>query len=457
MPIDDEALVAAARAVSDRYVTEYRLPDKAIDLIDQAAAKVRLAGGEAPAVASSALAPIARRPRGRGRRRGLRGRRPELKQRDRRSRPARRAPGRATAEVGGEAEVAAVVAARTGIPVGELVAGELERLAELEDDLHRRVIGQDARRRARRRHHPARPRRACPRATARWARSCSSGRPASARPSSSRRSPSGCSRPSSSLVRIDMSEYREPHTVARLIGSPPGYVGYGDGGQLTEPVRRRPYSRRPARRGREGAPRGLERPAPAHGRRPADRRRGPHGRLHERRRGHDVEPRRRQGASAASASPPATPGRPTTERMREAAKARVPARVPQPHRRDRHVPPLTPAQVERIARLICDRVARAAARASAASSWRSTTRSSPGWRARASTRSSAPGRCSATSAARSSGADARAARRAPGGRRHRAGDRRSGRHGPAAVAGSRRGRLTPSAASERARPAPTHD
>ena len=65
------------------------------------------------------------------------------------------------------------------------------------------------------------------------------------------------------LVRIDMSEYREPHTVARLIGSPPGYVGYGDGGQLTEPVRRRPYSRHPARRDREGPPRGLERPAAA--------------------------------------------------------------------------------------------------------------------------------------------------------------------------------------------------
>ena len=101
----------------------------------------------------------------------------------------------------------------------------------------------------------------CPSATARWARSCSSARPASARPSSSRRWPSGCSRPSSALVRIDMSEYREPHTVARLIGSPPGYVGYGDGGQLTEPVRRRPVLRGPARRDREGPPGGLERPA----------------------------------------------------------------------------------------------------------------------------------------------------------------------------------------------------
>ena len=81
-----------------------------------------------------------------------------------------------------------------------------------------------------------------PRRTSRWGPSCSWARPASARPSSSRPWPSGCSPRSRALVRIDMSEFREPHTVARLIGSPPGYVGYGDGGQLTEPVRRRPYS-----------------------------------------------------------------------------------------------------------------------------------------------------------------------------------------------------------------------
>ena len=144
-----------------------------------------------------------------------------------------------------------------------------------------------------------------------------------------------------------MSEYREPHTVARLIGSPPGYVGYGDGGQLTEPVRRRPYSRDPARRDREGPPRGLERPAAAHGRRPPDRRRGPHGRLHQRRDRDDVEPRRRQGQARHRLHRRASPAA-EDERMLRRRQGGVPARVPQPHRRDRHVPTRsTPEQVER--------------------------------------------------------------------------------------------------------------
>ena len=81
------------------------------------------------------------------------------------------------------------------------------------------------------------------------------------------------------MVRLDMSEYQERHTVARLIGAPPGYVGYDEGGQLTEAVRRRPYSVDPPRRDREGAHRGLRRAPADPRRRPADRRPGPHGRL----------------------------------------------------------------------------------------------------------------------------------------------------------------------------------
>ena len=141
----------------------------------------------------------------------------------------------------GEADVAAVVAARTGIPVGELVAGELERLTTLEEDLHRRVIGQE---------EPVR-------AVAETVRHARAGLAEPDRPLGSFlfMGPTGVGKTElvkalaerlfateKSLVRIDMSEYREPHTVARLIGSPPGYVGYGEGGQLTEPVRRRPYS-----------------------------------------------------------------------------------------------------------------------------------------------------------------------------------------------------------------------
>jgi ATP-dependent Clp protease ATP-binding subunit ClpC len=141
----------------------------------------------------------------------------------------------------GETEVAAVVAARTGIPVGELVAGELARLQELEGDLHQRVVGQDQ----------------AVEAVADTIRRARVGLSEGDRPLGSFLflGPTGVGKTElvkalaerlfateKSLVRLDMSEYREPHTVARLIGSPPGYVGYGDGGQLTEPVRRRPYS-----------------------------------------------------------------------------------------------------------------------------------------------------------------------------------------------------------------------
>jgi ATP-dependent Clp protease ATP-binding subunit ClpC len=137
--------------------------------------------------------------------------------------------------------IAAVVAARTGIPVGELVAGELERLAELEADLHGRVVGQE---------HAVE-------VVAETIRRARVGLSEGDRPLGSFLflGPTGVGKTElvkalaerlfaseKSLVRIDMSEFREPHTVARLIGSPPGYVGYGDGGQLTEPVRRRPYS-----------------------------------------------------------------------------------------------------------------------------------------------------------------------------------------------------------------------
>ena len=91
------------------------------------------------------------------------------------------------------------------------------------------------------------------------------------------------------MVRIDMSEYMEKHTVSRLVGAPPGYVGYDEGGQLTEAVRRRPYCGRAARRDREGPPRRLQRAAAGARRRAPDRRPGPHGRLQEHRADHDLE------------------------------------------------------------------------------------------------------------------------------------------------------------------------
>ena len=97
------------------------------------------------------------------------------------------------------------------------------------------------------------------------------------------------------MVRIDMSEYGEKHTVSRLVGAPPGYVGYEEGGQLTEAVRRRPVLGRPARRAREGPPRRLQHAAAGARRRPPDRRPGPHRRLQEHRPDHDLERRLADG------------------------------------------------------------------------------------------------------------------------------------------------------------------
>ncbi|MET0685341.1 MAG: ATP-dependent Clp protease ATP-binding subunit [Solirubrobacteraceae bacterium] len=242
--ITDDALAAAAR-LGDRYISEYRLPDKAVDLVDQAAARVRLrapAGEDVEALraelelarASKQAAVDAEEYEDAGR----------LKEEgdalEARLAAAEAAPGPSERTVG-EADVAAVVAARTGIPVGELVAGELERLADLEADLHGRVIGQeqavevvaDTIRRARVGLADADK----PLGTFLFLGPTGVGKTELVKALAERLFATD-----KALVRLDMSEFRAPHTVARLIGSPPGYVGYGDGGQLTEPVRRRPYS-----------------------------------------------------------------------------------------------------------------------------------------------------------------------------------------------------------------------
>jgi len=252
--ITDEALVAAAR-LSDRYISEYQLPDKAIDLVDQAAAKVRLRSGpsgpdlealrrelaelDAEKDAAVGAEEYERAAELKVRADELHARLAEL---DGTNAASDEVPAPAASPaVVGETDVAAVVAARTGIPVGELVAGELERLHTLEEDLHRRVIGQEE----------------AVELVADTVRRARVGLAEDDRPLGTFLflGPTGVGKTElvkalaerlfateKSLVRIDMSEYREPHTVARLIGSPPGYVGYGEGGQLSEPVRRRPYS-----------------------------------------------------------------------------------------------------------------------------------------------------------------------------------------------------------------------
>jgi ATP-dependent Clp protease ATP-binding subunit ClpC len=243
--IADEALMAAAR-LSDRYITEYQLPDKALDLVDQAAAKVRLRNGgsgddraalraQLQSLEEQKDAAVADEAYERAAELKVRIEQLQAQLGEGSSEPVVDRP------VVGETDVAAVVAARTGIPVGELVAGELERLHTLEADLHERVIGQD---------EPVE-------LVADTVRRARVGLAEGDRPLGTFLflGPTGVGKTElvkalaerlfatdKALVRIDMSEYREPHTVARLIGSPPGYVGYGDGGQLSEPVRRRPYS-----------------------------------------------------------------------------------------------------------------------------------------------------------------------------------------------------------------------
>ena len=149
------------------------------------------------------------------------------------------------------------------------------------------------------------------------------------------------------MVRIDMSEYQEKHTVSRLIGAPPGYVGYDEAGQLTEAVRRRPYAVvlfdeiEKAHAGR------AQRAAAAARRRAADRRQGPHGGLQEHRGHHDVEPRQPVHRRARAAG---RRGRSTTargERVHGGAARALPAGVPQPRGRDHLLPlarPRAPAR-----------------------------------------------------------------------------------------------------------------
>jgi ATP-dependent Clp protease ATP-binding subunit ClpC len=254
--IDDEALEAAAR-LSDRYLNDQQLPDKAIDLIDQAGARMRLRGlgvsepselDGARAALDQARAEKADAVRIEDYERAgwLKGRIDELEGR------VAELSGEAESDmdgdgsesgpaVVGEAEIASIIAARTGIPVGQLVESELARLASLEDDLHSRVVGQEeavelvsdtVRRAFAGLSEPDQPL-----GSFLFLGPTGVGKTELVKALSERLFAS-----EKALVRIDMSEYREPHTVARLIGSPPGYVGYGDGGQLTEPVRRRPYS-----------------------------------------------------------------------------------------------------------------------------------------------------------------------------------------------------------------------
>ncbi|HZE41742.1 MAG TPA: ATP-dependent Clp protease ATP-binding subunit [Stackebrandtia sp.] len=239
----DEALDAAA-GLSARYITDRFLPDKAIDLIDQAGARVRLRS-RTPAPDTRDIADeIAR----------LRSdkdaavdaedytRAEELKA-DVAAAEARLAEAsgddRGVPQVGVE-DIAEVVSRRSGVPVAQLTEAEKDRLLHLEDHLHERVVGQDD----------------AVAAVSEAVRRARAGLGDAKRPDGSFMflGPTGVGKTElarsladalfgdeASMVRFDMSEFQEKHTVSRLVGAPPGYVGYDEAGQLTEAVRRRPY------------------------------------------------------------------------------------------------------------------------------------------------------------------------------------------------------------------------
>jgi ATP-dependent Clp protease ATP-binding subunit ClpC len=243
----DEALVAAAR-LSARYVSDRHLPDKAIDLMDEAAAKLRVALYSLPPDLKEAKSEIDRLTaeeekagveRDYERAAQMKSERLRLEDEFSQKRDAWEAEHELD-EVVDSDDIAEVIHMWTGIPVSQMMETEAEKLLKMEERLHENIIGQDeaissisdAIRRAR------------------------SGLKDPRRPIGSFIfiGPSGVGKTElakalaefmfddvDALVRIDMSEYREQHTVSRLFGAPPGYVGYEEGGQLTEAVRRRPY------------------------------------------------------------------------------------------------------------------------------------------------------------------------------------------------------------------------
>lgn len=240
----DEAIIAAAE-LSDRYITRRFLPDKAIDLMDQAAARVRLRTKTKPQDTKQLEDKIKHLNREKDqavaaedfrRAQEFKKRITQLQDELEAIREKRTPQAEVTAE-----DIAEVVSKITGIPVSKLTQEERQRLIELENQIHKRVVGQDE-------------------AVSAIAESIRRSRAGLADPNRPIGSflflgPTGVGKTElartladvlfgdeNAMVRIDMSEFQERHTVSRLVGAPPGYVGYEEAGQLTEAVRRRPYS-----------------------------------------------------------------------------------------------------------------------------------------------------------------------------------------------------------------------
>src|SRR5919112_548094 len=242
--ITEEAIVAAAE-LSERYITDRFLPDKAIDLVDQDYARLRLRSKTKPVDTRELEDEVRRLKREKdqavsvedfGRAQDLKGQIQESKDRLGALKGGRQHVAEVTAE-----DIAEVVSRQTGIPVSQLTQEERERLLKLEGQLHERVVGQEE----------------AVEAVAEAVRRSRAGLSDPDRPIGSFLflGPTGVGKTElartlaealfgdeAAMVRIDMSEFQERHTVSRLVGAPPGYVGYEEAGQLTESVRRRPYS-----------------------------------------------------------------------------------------------------------------------------------------------------------------------------------------------------------------------
>ena len=247
--ITDQAIVAAAN-LADRYISDRHLPDKAIDLIDEAGSRLRIRRMQAPPDYRELEDEIAKVRREKEaaieaqqfeRAAKLRDREKELLEQRSSKEQEWRAEGVDLFNEVNEESVAEVLALWTGIPVYKLTEEETAKLLRMEEELHKRIVGQDD----------------AIKAVSQAIRRTRAGLKDPKRPSGSFifLGPSGVGKTEtaktlaeflfgdeSSMIQLDMSEYMEKHTVSRLVGSPPGYVGYDEGGQLTEAVRRKPFS-----------------------------------------------------------------------------------------------------------------------------------------------------------------------------------------------------------------------
>jgi ATP-dependent Clp protease ATP-binding subunit ClpC len=251
LKISDAALEAAAK-LSDRYISDRFLPDKAIDLVDEAGSRVRLINSQLPPAAKELDRELrqvlkdkddAVRSQNFDRAGELRDREMEIKAEIKAI--AQNKKSESTNEdaspIVNEEDIAQIVASWTGVPVNKLTESESEKLLHMEDTLHTRLIGQEE----------------AVKAVSRAIRRARVGLKNPNRPIASFifSGPTGVGKTEltkslaayffgseDAMIRLDMSEFMERHTVSKLIGSPPGYVGYNEGGQLTEAVRRRPYT-----------------------------------------------------------------------------------------------------------------------------------------------------------------------------------------------------------------------